>query len=323
MFIPTFNEEDNIANIQNNIGKLCRVFPCGSIYIYDNCSTDKTYALLDGLKVAKGWTISLFRNEENVGFSGNICNVLNIPATPDEFILTLSANDKLIIGGLYKVRDTIHSDLDIDLIVCNWIYRIGGAVPEFMKGDVARTAIFTSLDDYLTVQKYLPNGINQWIFKKKIYRSIADHRHCSCPQLGVFFDAFPCNVYTLSSPTHEVRYIDKSGWRSSAKRIIETHVDMHNEIISHLNRAYDRGKITKNTLHEYSHLVSLIPSQIVKHVNKYKWGTWDGTYQRISTGLKAKYSPARITKLKLSAFLFICRKTPSVKSSFKNANSSL
>lgn len=89
--IPAYNNEDYISETLDSI--LAQTYTNLEIIIVDDCSKDGTVRVLEEY-AAKDSRISIYRNEKNLGMSGNWNRALSL--TKGEFIRLMCADDLLV-----------------------------------------------------------------------------------------------------------------------------------------------------------------------------------------------------------------------------------
>ncbi len=89
--IPTFNQANYIEAAVRSAAK--QTYQPFEIIVFDDCSTDNTYAILTQLSKEIP-TLKLFKQQKNVGISGNVDMCLR--AATGEIIIRLDSDDQLL-----------------------------------------------------------------------------------------------------------------------------------------------------------------------------------------------------------------------------------
>jgi len=118
IIIPTYNEEDNIANLINKIAN--NVNLGYELVIIDDYSTDSTYRLVEELS-RQYTTIKLVRNNQEPGFANAIITGFNSSNT--EVVVPLMADLCDDLSTIKKMLDKMNEGYDI---VCGSRYIKGG-----------------------------------------------------------------------------------------------------------------------------------------------------------------------------------------------------
>lgn len=95
--IPAYNNEDYISETLDSI--LAQTYQNLEIIVVDDCSKDGTYGVLQEY-AAKDARFSIYKNEQNLGMSGNWNKALSL--TKGEFIRLMCADDLLVPDCIEK-----------------------------------------------------------------------------------------------------------------------------------------------------------------------------------------------------------------------------
>ncbi len=230
--------------LRRNIRLVLAKFPMAVVVISDNASSDGTWTQLLRLALEQERVV-LMRNRVNIGLSRNLGNALMIPERAT--VLLLGVNDFIVRSGLNALAHSLRIGDLWDVTIFNWAYSRNadsyGSV--HLIGDVTKQFTVRRLEDYLDRNPYVPNGIMQLLVKRRYFRSIRDHYGSSSPHVGVFFDMFPCRARSAGRVLCAVRHTETSGWRSSAKNILLSHVALLSEITRLKSRRLTPSKFRK------------------------------------------------------------------------------
>ncbi len=223
VFVPCYNEYKDFWVLRRNVDLILKQLPDAVVVISDNASSDGTWIQLLRL-AAKHNRVVLMKNRVNIGFSKNLGNVLNIPA--DSIVLWLGVNDYVTLWGLVAVRHHLKIANLWDVTLFNWVYSaaVGTYGKRFAVGDMTAQFTVRRLEEYFDRNPYLPNGIMQWLAKRRHLQYMTDHFDMASPHLGVFFDMFPCRVRSAGKVLCAVHHTEDGGWRAAAKSIFMLHV---------------------------------------------------------------------------------------------------
>ena len=110
----TYNRKDLIVSRLNSL--LTMNIPDNvEIIVVDNASSDGTFEAISDL--TNGTKIKVYRNNENLGFSGNFVEVFR--RSKGEYVMWSSDKDEVNLSGVQNLLDWIGSE-KIDLIVLNY-----------------------------------------------------------------------------------------------------------------------------------------------------------------------------------------------------------
>ena len=113
IIIITYNREKNLSETLNKIlSESSPVKDC-KITILDNNSTDGTKDLCKSL-ISKFPNIIYFKNNFNVGLSGNILKAMEIPT--EKYFWLLCDNDEINFENWYEVESAMKNDCDLIVI---------------------------------------------------------------------------------------------------------------------------------------------------------------------------------------------------------------
>lgn len=110
--IPTFNGADYIYQAINSI--FDQRYQDIEIVVVDNCSTDKTTAIVNDLSLRARGCIHLFKNEKNLGLAGNLNKCLE--HARGEYIKFLCVDDLLLPGCLEQMVAALDTRLSVTLV---------------------------------------------------------------------------------------------------------------------------------------------------------------------------------------------------------------
>jgi len=108
VFLPTYNHEDYIEESIESV--LQQEYETLEIVIGDDCSTDSTWDIVSQYAAEYPETITAFRNEENLGITGNCNEVLR--RCSGKYIAFHSGDDVLRPGKIRSQVETLEQDLD-------------------------------------------------------------------------------------------------------------------------------------------------------------------------------------------------------------------
>src|SRR5437660_2069334 len=97
--VPTFNGADYLRQAIDSV--LEQDYQDFEIVIVDNCSTDQTAAVVDGLLLKAGERIRFFKNDRNIGMAGNLNKCLEYAR--GMYIKFLCVDDLLLPGCLEQM----------------------------------------------------------------------------------------------------------------------------------------------------------------------------------------------------------------------------
>lgn len=115
--IPTFNGSEHISQaiesvLSNVTGDLRgRV----QLLVSDNCSSDPTPAIVSPYVARDPDTVFYKRNEENLGFDGNVQSIFE--AACGEYVHILGDDDVLAPGALKRVMRVLDGDADLSVVL--------------------------------------------------------------------------------------------------------------------------------------------------------------------------------------------------------------
>jgi|GEM_PF-2505191 len=276
-YILVFNEISHVSIIELNIKKIIRFFPQSEIYISDNKSTDGTWELLKRLPSVYP-RVKIFQNSQNFGFSGNFDNLKMVEN--DSYILLLGASDHLSTFGLRELKFQIENNSNIDFFIFNWTYISQLGRTKIVKhGDIKTSTKGMTLDDFFKIHPYAPIGIMQYVAKKKILIKAINNKHMLSPQLGAFFDSFPCNFMTISKMS--LAYVQyEEGWRSKVETIYLSHNLSIQDVLNCLLKAREEKRISLKIYRKIKRRYIRIPfSLIVNQIIGDKWGEQKESFQ--------------------------------------------
>ena len=280
-FVPAYNEESSLPNIEQNIEKALNVFPNSRFYFSDNCSTDGTRSGLFKLRDKFGENrINLYMQKSNIGFSKNMLALERIPE--NSMVAVLGANDTLFTPGLIHLGSELEKLPDLDMVMCNWAYykeTTPGKKEPFWEGDVETPFEADTLDDFFSKHMFPPHGIMQYVCKREKLLKMRPYSEANfmSPQLGAFFDSFPCKFKAIGSPPLAlVRHLEEEGWRSSANRILETHFSQAQETIIHLKRSHDSNRLSFYQFNRIGREFATIQVKLAFQLLRESWGAWQG-----------------------------------------------
>lgn len=109
--IPSYNKERYIERCLDSI--LLEKDQINQIILVDNCSTDNTF----NLAKKYGLAIQCYKNEKNLGMSGNWNRCIELCKT--DWLMILHADDELLPGAINQYIDFINSYPSVRLIHAN------------------------------------------------------------------------------------------------------------------------------------------------------------------------------------------------------------
>ncbi len=274
--MPVYNEIASIHIIRRNIRLARKQCPRSLFFISDNNSDDGTSEQLSLLEEENNGFLIVFKQQHNLGFSRNL---LTLQKLPDNAMITMiGANDYLSPRGLKYLATQLSRNPDAKLFITNWSYYTDASHPiasVFYTGDVKTPFQTSCLEEFFRKHRYAPNGIMQYTCTKDTLLAMRDYvlRGDANPQLGVFFEAFPCKAVVLADPPLTfVKHAEDLGWRSSRQSIVSTHFTLYQEVVAHLDKARSRGSISKHT-HK---VVSKLYLNAVVRTMYVDWADWTG-----------------------------------------------
>lgn len=263
VYIPVFNALSNLRNIKRNILVLKKHFTEVKIYFSDNASTDGTTRFLKRIEKMYPSNIKIFVNTENVGFSKNFQNICLIEESG--LVMLLGDNDFLLEAGVKQLKKILEENPELEFVMCNWAYfqKFEEIKSISTSIDVVRPFHARTLAGFLRRHRYPPVGIMQYVATKEILKKINAYSYLASPQVGAFFDAFPCNFYAPSGfALAAVRLRENDGWRSSFSSFVQTHLKTLSEIFALLEyhkiyRSLSRYLVIKIKIHYINNYIRL------------------------------------------------------------------
>ena len=111
----TYNRKDLIIMRLNSL--LAMDIPGNvEIIIVDNASSDGTFKAISDL--TNGTKIKVYRNNENLGFSGNFVEVFR--RAKGDYVMWSSDKDGVNLSGVQSLLDWIGSEKNPDIVVLNY-----------------------------------------------------------------------------------------------------------------------------------------------------------------------------------------------------------
>lgn len=106
--VPSYNKEAELGRCIESV--LQNAKEIDRIILVDNCSTDRTF------EIAKSYEprLEVFRNDSNVGMSGNFNRCIELANT--DWLMIFHADDVMLAGAIKKYRDLIERQPDLGLI---------------------------------------------------------------------------------------------------------------------------------------------------------------------------------------------------------------
>ena len=160
IIIITYNREKNLSETLNKIlSESSPVKDC-KITILDNNSTDGTKDLCKSL-ISKFPNIIYFKNNFNVGLSGNILKAMEIPT--EKYFWILCDNDEINFENWYEVESAMKNDCDLIVIAnsfeqyCKAAKNYESPYIKYLQCHLCSAAIYkTSIitDDLITLATY-------------------------------------------------------------------------------------------------------------------------------------------------------------------------
>jgi len=115
----TYNRKDLIKRRLNSL--LTMNIPSNvEIIIVDNASSDGTFQAISDL--IDGTKIKVYRNNENLGFSGNFVEALR--RAKGDYVMWSSDKDEVDLSGVQSLLDWIGSEMKPDLVVLNYFRKM-------------------------------------------------------------------------------------------------------------------------------------------------------------------------------------------------------
>lgn len=250
-FVPVFNEQRAVRVIYHNVTTALQGILRPHFLISDNASTDSTSSGLLFIKHLYPTSVTLKKNDTNVGFAKNLLNIELLPS--GSIVSMLGASDYLCPDGLKHMQKAILSNPDSDLFISNWAYyktTVNSIRERFYTGDIPKAFTANTLDEYFTHMPYAPNGIMQFTARREILLNIRPYseQHYKNPQLGLFMDSFPCKTIALGNPPlTEVKWIETGGWRESKETVVLAHKQVSDEMILLTEKACKEGRVSRET----------------------------------------------------------------------------
>jgi hypothetical protein len=284
--IPLFNEENSIPILKRNIKLVFRILPESTVFLNDNCSTDKTLEKI--LLIQKIWPNKIFihRQSSNVGFSKNLAYFgRNEDYLKDKskakYFQFIGADDVISKKGLLHLHKQANNARKADIIISNWIYTLkkGERIKVLGDFDNRRRKVSNTLEDYLAKKCYIPGGIMQYCIHKNKLCKLQKYENEISPHVGVFFECLPGLVVCAGPPgLCLVRKDQKYGWRASFFGVVNTHVMCFEMYIRLIKNAYKKRLITKESWEIFMKQTTRNTWLIFKECQAGQWGKWAPTW---------------------------------------------
>ena len=122
VIIPLYNAEKYIGELLNSI--LAQTFQNFEVIVVDDCSTDKSVAVVQNFMPLFGGRLTLTKTQKNCGGPGEPSNI-GIAFSRGEYLLILDDDDTITptaLGELYSVA----KKFDADVVACEKYYDVPG-----------------------------------------------------------------------------------------------------------------------------------------------------------------------------------------------------
>jgi glycosyltransferase involved in cell wall biosynthesis len=299
VLIPTYNVERFVEAAIRSV--MNQTYQSLEIIIVDDCSTDKTYEILQKLAHEDG-RIRLYKNEVNK----KIVDTLNFAFTKASgtYIARMDSDDISLPFRIEKQLAILTENPEIDLVGLSYI------IIDEQGNEIQREKHLVNFEMIKRATKYVSPVPHFWLAKKEVYDKVGPYRIPGCEDYDFVLRTIDHGFKVSNSPEYLYLYRMRNGNTLTSsgltqKKSFRYIQKLHKERISHANRKDSfslenlKSQLRSTALEERSYQIS---SQLHhKHIIAKKEKKF---ISLVYLGLALALSPRYLMKDKFNRFFY-------------------